>query len=194
MSVTAAAAAFLVLFVMLRWNPVVCALRCVGVYFGVFFISKPVRRIAGIDVEKMPGGEEMQELLDEAQRDLRSIKRSAAEIDDDAVRAEAEALSNTGSRIIEYLNENPDKIKLARRFLTYYLDTASRLLERYVDFSDTGLKSGEVSDILQKTAESLPLLNRAFEKQFTNLMEGELLDVETDIELLKTTLEMEGGK
>ena len=63
-----------------------------------------------------------------------------------------------------------------------------------MDFSDTGLKSGEVSDILKKTAESLPLLNRAFEKQFTNLMEGELLDVETDIELLKTTLEMEGGK
>ena len=41
---------------------------------------------------------------------------------------------------------------------------------------------------------SLPVLNKAFEKQFTHLMQGELLDVEADIELLKSTLKMEGGK
>ena len=49
-------------------------------------------------------------------------------------------------------------------------------------------------EILCKTAESLPVLNKAFEKQFTHLMQGELLDVEADIELLKSTLKMEGGK
>ena len=49
-------------------------------------------------------------------------------------------------------------------------------------------------EILCKTAESLPVLNKALEKQFTHLMQGELLDVEADIELLKSTLKMEGGK
>ena len=49
-------------------------------------------------------------------------------------------------------------------------------------------------EILCKTAESLPVLNKAFEKQFTHLMQGELLDVEADIELLKSTLKMECGK
>ena len=51
-----------------------------------------------------------------------------------------------------------------------------------------------VADILQKTAEALPVLNSAFEKQFAHLMQGELLDIEADIELLKSTLKMEGGK
>ena len=50
------------------------------------------------------------------------------------------------------------------------------------------------SVILETTAEALPVLNSAFEKQFTHLMQGELLDVEADIELLKSTLKMEGGK
>ena len=40
----------------------------------------------------------------------------------------------------------------------------------------------------------MPMLNQAFEKQFTRLMEGELMDVEADIALLEKTLKMEGGK
>ena len=110
------------------------------------------------------------------------------------MRQDAQILYATGVRILAYLKENPDKIKLARRFFTYYLDTAAKLLARYVDFQNTGLHSPEVADILQKTAEALPVLNSAFEKQFTHLMQGELLDVEADIELLKSTLKMEGGK
>ena len=45
-----------------------------------------------------------------------------------------------------------------------------------------------------ETAAALPVLNSAFEKQFTHLMQGELLDVEADIEVLKSALELEGGK
>ena len=155
----AAAIVFLLLFLFFHWNLIVCILLCVGIYFGLFFLLKPSRKIAGIDVESMPGGEEIRQLLDDAQAE-----------------------------------ENPDKIKLARRFFTYYLDTAAKLLTRYVDFQETELHSGEVADILQKTAEALPVLNSAFEKQFAHLMQGELLDIEADIELLKSTLKMEGGK
>ena len=49
-------------------------------------------------------------------------------------------------------------------------------------------------EILGKTADSIPVMNKAFERQFTHLMEGELLDVEADIELLNSTLKMEGEK
>ena len=147
-----------------------------------------------IDVESLPGGEEIQKLLDDAQADLGDIDQAVKAIADPAVQQDAQALYATGTGILAYLNENPDKIKLARRFFTYYLDTAAKLLARYVDFQNTGLHSEEVTEILCKTAESLPVLNKAFEKQFTHLMQGELLDVEADIELLKSTLKMEGGK
>lgn len=189
-----AAILFLLLFLFLHWNLIVCILLCVGVYFGLFFLLKPNRRIAGIDVESMPGGEEIQKLLDDAQTDLADIDKAVKAIADPAVQHNAQALYATGTRILAYLKENPDKIKLARRFFTYYLDTAAKLLARYVDFQNTGLHSEEVMEILCKTAESLPVLNKAFEKQFTHLMQGELLDVEADIELLKSTLKMEGGK
>ena len=189
-----ASAVFLVLFLLFRWNLIVCILLCVGIYFGLFLLLKPSRRIAGIDVESLPGGEEIQKLLDDAQADLGDIDQAVKAIADPAVQQDAQALYATGTGILAYLNENPDKIKLARRFFTYYLDTAAKLLARYVDFQNTGLHSEEVTEILCKTAESLPVLNKAFEKQFTHLMQGELLDVEADIELLKSTLKMEGGQ
>lgn len=189
-----ASAVFLVLFLLFRWSLIVCILLCVGIYFGLFLLLKPSRRIAGIDVESLPGGEEIQKLLDDAQADLGDIDQAVKAIADPAVQQDAQALYATGTGILAYLNENPDKIKLARRFFTYYLDTAAKLLARYVDFQNTGLHSEEVTEILCKTAESLPVLNKAFEKQFTHLMQGELLDVEADIELLKSTLKMEGGQ
>ena len=189
-----ASAVFLVLFLLFRWNLIVCILLCAGIYFGLFFLLKPSRKIAGIDVESLPGGEEIQKLLDDAQADLGDIDQAVKAIADPAVQQDAQALYATGTGILAYLNENPDKIKLARRFFTYYLDTAAKLLARYVDFQNTGLHSEEVTEILCKTAESLPVLNKAFEKQFTHLMQGELLDVEADIELLKSTLKMEGGQ
>lgn len=190
----AAAIVFLLLFLFFHWNLIVCILLCVGIYFGLFFLLKPSRKIAGIDVESMPGGEEIRQLLDDAQADLGDIDQAVKAIADPAVQQDAQALYATGTGILAYLNENPDKIKLARRFFTYYLDTAAKLLARYVDFQNTGLHSEEVTEILCKTAESLPVLNKAFEKQFTHLMQGELLDVEADIELLKSTLKMEGGQ
>lgn len=190
----AAAIVFLLLFLFFHWNLIVCILLCVGIYFGLFLLLKPSRRIAGIDVESLPGGEEIQKLLDDAQADLGDIDQAVKAIADPAVQQDAQALYATGTGILAYLNENPDKIKLARRFFTYYLDTAAKLLARYVDFQNTGLHSEEVTEILCKTAESLPVLNKAFEKQFTHLMQGELLDVEADIELLKSTLKMEGGQ
>lgn len=193
-SAVSASVLFLLLFLLLHWNFVVCIAICVGVYFGLFFLLKPSRKIAGVDVELMPDGEEIQKLLDDAQSDLMKIDSDMKQIASSEVRDNVLALHSTGVRIIDYLKENPEKIKLARRFFTYYLDTAAKLVARYVEFQNTGLRSEEVTEILQKTAESLPVLSSAFERQFTHLMQGELLDVEADIELLKSTLKLEGGK
>lgn len=185
---------FLLLFFPLQWSPLAAAALSVILYFGLCLLLKPRKRLGGIDIERIQGGEELQRLLNEAQKDLKQIGKAAREITNIKTRQDAEALEAGGKRILAYLQENPEKIGMARRFFTYYLDTAAKLLARYVDFQNTGLHSEEVTEILCKTAESLPVLNKAFEKQFIHLMQGELLDVEADIELLKSTLKMEGGK
>lgn len=187
-------AVFLLLFLAAGWNLAAAALLCILLYFGLGLILKPRKKIGGIDVEKIQGGEELQKLLEEARKDLKQISRAAREITNIKAKEDAEALEAGGRRILSYLEENPEKISMARRFFTYYLDTAAGLLERYTQLQETGLRTPEVTEALRKTAGTFPVLNDVFEKQFTRLMEGELMDVEAEISLLENTLKMEGGQ
>ncbi len=187
-------AVFLLLFLAAGWNLAAAALLCILLYFGLGLILKPRKKIGGIDVEKIQGGEELQKLLEEARKDLKQISRAAREITNIKAKEDAETLEAGGRRILSYLEENPEKISMARRFFTYYLDTAAGLLERYTQLQETGLRTPEVTEALRKTAGTFPVLNEVFEKQFTRLMEGELMDVEAEISLLENTLKMEGGQ
>ncbi len=186
-----AAGLFLALFLLLHWNLIVCILLSVGAYVGLYLLLKPSRKIAGVYLDSLPDGEEIRKMLEEAADDIKTLKESSRKIADPAVRKEAEALFATGSQILRYLMKNPEKLSQARRFFTYYLEMAVKLTNRYIELQATGLHTGEVTGVLRKTAGALPVLNRAFEKQFTHLMQGELLDVEADIGLLNSMLELE---
>lgn len=191
---TAVSCAVFLLLLAIGWNPLAAGILSVFLYFGLGLLLKPRRRLGGIDIEKIQGGEELQRLIDEAQKDLKQIGKAARSITNMKTREDAEALEEEGRRILTYLEENPEKIGMARRFFTYYLDTAAGLLERYIQLQETGLHTPEVKEALDRTAGALPVLNQAFEKQFTRFMEGELLDVEAEISLLENTLKMEGGR
>lgn len=193
-SVLLSCVVFLFLLLGLGWNPAVAGVLCVLLYFGLNLILKPRKKLGGIDIEKIQNGEELQKLLEEAKKDLKQIGKAAREITNVKTKADAEALEAEGRRILAYLEENPEKISMARRFFTYYLDTAAGLLDRYIQLQETGLRTPEVTEAINKTAQAFPVLNQVFEKQFTRFMEGELLDLEAEIGLLENTLKMEGGQ
>ena len=152
-------AVFLLLFLAAGWNLAAAALLCILLYFGLGLILKPRKKIGGIDVEKIQGGEELQKLLEEARKDLKQISRAAREITNIKAKEDAEALE-----------------------------------AGYTQLQEIGLRTPEVTEALRKTAGTFPVLNEVFEKQFTRLMEGELMDVEAEISLLENTLKMEGGQ
>ena len=175
---------FLTLFFLLHWNPIVSLLLSVGAYFGLFFLLKPRPKLAGISLDGVKNGEDWAALLEGAQEDLETLERAGQEIPNPSVAKKAQELSATARRLMAYLQKNREKIPQARRFFLYYLDTA----ERYRKLETTGLHTQEVLEIQQKTQEVLPALNQAFEKQFTQLMAGELLDAEVDIQVLQQIL------
>ena len=66
--------------------------------------------------------------------------------------------------------------------------TLETLLERYQAFQKAGVRSPEVVDLLKRTEQALPLLNQAFEKQYDQLLAGELMDTQVEIDVLKVAL------
>ena len=191
-SLAAALAFFGLAFWGLRLSWLLSLILVALLYGGLLLLTKPRRRIGGIDVEEIPGGEELEEKLSQAREDFKRIGEAMEEIEDEELFADSRKLHQKAGNILKFLEENPEKITEARRFIDYYQETASSLLEKYVRLQESGLGSKDAVRLKSQTRQALLTLNRAFEGQFEKLMRNELMDMEADLRLLKQTMKMEG--
>lgn len=189
----AALAVFFGLTLGLSWPFWIAGILAVGTYLGVFLLSKPRLKIGHIRVDTLPDGDELKLLMLDAKNDMDAIRDATKKITHLPIRQQGEQLYQTGLNILSYLEKHPDKISLARRFFGYYLDTAVAILQKYLPFQESGLRTEEVRRVAQETERAMPILNRAFERQFTNLMQNDMIDIESDIKVLEMNLRSEGG-
>ena len=179
---------FLLLFLALKWHPLVALALSAGLYGGVYLLLAPkvkeqtLRMTYGVDEE------EYQAVLAEARKDLAVLAQAEETMDSPQDREQVRRLWTTGSSLVSYLEKEPGMLPQARQFFLYYLDTAAHLMERYQAFQKAGVRSPEVVDLLQRTEQALPLLNQAFEKQYDQLLAGELMDTQVEIDVLKAAL------
>ena len=117
-SAAAAGGVFVLLLFLLEWSVFIDIPVVIGTYAGLYLMTKPRRRIGGIDIDFIENGEELEQKLIEAKDDHDSIKKSIAKIVDTQVKDEAERLSETSRAIIEYLENNPSKIRHASSLST----------------------------------------------------------------------------
>ena len=172
-----AAGLFLLLFLALRWHPLVALALSVGLYGGVYLLLAPKAKEQTLRMTYGVDEEEYQAVLAEARKDLAVLAQAEETMD-----------SPQGREQVRYLEKEPGKLPQARQFFLYYLDTAAHLLERYQAFQKAGVRSPEVVDLLQRTQQALPLLNQAFEKQYDQLLAGELMDTQVEIDVLQAAL------
>ena len=191
-SLAGAVVFFGVIWQLLGLNLALSAVLSVGVYGALTLLTRPARRIGSVNVEMLSGGQELEEKLEQAREDFRSIGSAMEEIADQEMKEASVRLHATAGKILDYLEAHPEKIMAARRFIDYYQYTASKLLNRYVELEESGLGTDEIKRLKGQTKQALLSLNQAFEGQFEKLMENELMDMDVEIRVLKQTMEMEG--
>lgn len=191
-SVLLAVLLFAALYLGMSFPVILSGALSVGLYFGLYLFLRPSSKIGRIEVDEMQGGELSLELMQEAERDMRSIEHLLPQVQDAGVRADVQGLEKTGRQILDYLTQHPDRIESAHRFADYYLDLAQKLVSKYVELQRSAGGGSQVDEVLSQTRDALGLLNGAFRKQLERLMEGDLMEVETDIRVLRETLRMEG--
>lgn len=152
----------------------------------------PTRSVGRVKVDFAKYDAEKRHILQEASADLRNIDTVLKQIQSPDIRTRGRRVYETGNRIIEYVTKYPEKITIARRFFNYYLETASSILVKYLDIQKTRIQTQEIRQLGERTTQALEILETAFEKQFGKLMVDEIMDIESDINLLETTLKMEG--
>lgn len=188
-----AAAAFFVLLFGFHWNALVAAAIAVGLYFAFALLLKPRRRIGNLVVDDLQNGEELQQIFEHAKQDLGVIDRSARSARNNRIRSGASKLVRTGSSLLNYLTQHVDLVPKARNFLHYYLDTAVEILGKYDSFCRSAIPDQDMARITANTISALDTLNKAFEDQYSHLLQGEVLDMEVDIDVLKNIAETDSG-
>lgn len=184
---------FLILLFLLRWNIVIALLLAAGSYVGLSLLLKPRRKIGSRDVEDIPHGEELRRMLDEARKDFDAIAHAMNQIYDEKVWQQAKRLKLLSENILQYLEEHPERIHDASGFIDYYQDTASMLLQGYVDLQKSGLDTEEARQMREQMEHSFNTLNTAFELQFQRIMRDELVDIHAEMQALEEMVKMEKG-
>ncbi len=182
---------FIALLFMFHWNFFVDIILATGAFFGFSMLFKPRRKIGKISIDMLPDGETMSRQLEEAQNDFRCIEQAMQQIKEPEVKRETQRLKQTAKNILAYLEKHPEKIRSARQFIDYYQETATSLLQKYIELQETELGTEDVMRLKKNTLKAIGTLNTAFEKQFQKLMYSEMLDMEAEIRLLEQTVKME---
>ena len=130
--------------------------------------------------------------MEGAGRDLTRIWACARRIADVQTKTDGLALTETGTRIYTYRRRQPEKISIAYRFLTYYLDTVGRILDQYIQYQEADLHTADVRRFQQKVRDLLPKLKAGFDEQLAQLMASERFDVEADMKVMEGLLNTGG--
>ena len=126
------------------------------------------------------------------QRLLRQLHEAGAALADPVLRDKAARLETVSARIFALAEADPGKEDQLRKFISYYLPTALKLLHTYAQLDGQGVDGENITKTKQSIERSLDLLVTAFENQLDKLFQSDALDVSADIAALEGMLNLDG--
>ena len=101
-------------------------------------------------------------------------------------------LSDIVNRMFDFVEKNPQKLRLLNKFIEYYMPTTLELLDNYETLKEQGLQSKNIDDSSEKIESTIPNLILAFRNQLDSLFEEKALNIDADINVLNDLLKREG--
>jgi hypothetical protein len=138
-----AAGAFLVCAAVLPVYSLPGFLGACAVAAGAYFLSdkKIPPRVVMVPAPEDPfatGEEALDAALEKARDDLEKLEVLNARIPAAALSAQISRMEKAGAAILQQVREHPEKGRDIRKFVTYYLPTAVKILTTYADLSASG--------------------------------------------------------
>jgi len=141
---------------------------------------------------KSTGDAMLDELILEGKNAVSAIKKAANEIENDVVSEKAYRLSELTEKIFAQLDGKPSSYSYVKRFSSYFLPATVKLLTSYRQMELQGTKGENISGTEKKISDVLDTTIAAYEKQLDALFADEALDIETDIEVMKSMIKNQG--
>lgn len=120
---------------------------------------------------------------------IRNIRNS---IYRDELSEKLNKLENVATQILNYVEKNPNKKQDVNKFINHYLPITIKLITSYKELNSQVVQGDNIKNAKDEIKKSIDLINTAFENLLDDLYEDTVLDISTDISVLKTLFKQEG--
>ncbi|MDA3845490.1 MAG: 5-bromo-4-chloroindolyl phosphate hydrolysis family protein [Vallitaleaceae bacterium] len=161
----------------------------------VYIVTETVQRPRVIDKQSSIEGDNKAYLDDVfmiGMKRIRNIEHYGSKIDKLEVKSNIKLICQLGEQIFVEIEDKPDTIKLSRRFLNYYLESAEKVTMLYEKLSKSAYQSEETVETLKQVENTLGLIVKQFKKQIMKIQQADFLDLDVEIKVLERTLLSEG--
>lgn len=159
---------------------------------AVYFVAGKL--FPGQDIEQEPttGDVTIDEEIRANLEQLKKLKEANAGIASPEMSKQLTRMEKAGLSILKAVADKPARATQVRRFMKYYLPTASKLMEKYKIMYDVDGKGDHITKAMHSVEDSIGLIATAFEKQLDQLYRDEALDMSSDIQVLETMMAGDG--
>lgn len=119
---------------------------------------------------------------------LQNLRDANAAISHPGITANLDRMTRAGDQIFKELGRDPQKVTMVRRFMSYYLPTAEKLMEQYRQLSEAQVKGENIESAMGRIENSMGMIADAFDKCADNLFKDSDMDIDAEIQVMKTLL------
>lgn len=134
---------------------------------------------------------EVRDLLKNVSEKMKTISDYEKQITEDTILQRLSEVNEITERIFKVLQNDPRKVKSARQFTSCYLESTIKVLKLYTELKFNAISSTEINLLQHKIENMLISLKEAYNKQLEKLLRNDVLNLNTEIEVLETLLKME---
>ena len=184
------------LFFILHFPIMITLILTFASFFGIYIVLFAFRPKDQLTIDLGTGitPEMIQTLLRESKEKIRELEYLTKQLKDEKMRATIYHIISTVKKIYENIRRDPEKMKVARQFLSYYFDTSISIVNKYSQLSMQDVKSPAISKALMKAENMLNSIDIAFNKQLAKLLSNDAMDLDVEIETLEKTFRSEDLK
>ena len=128
----------------------------------------------------------------ETERDIDKITDFSQKIDDAELTPALKEMIGILKEMVNYSKVNKEGEKKLEKINEYHLPTAIKMLDSYIEFCNFPVKNANMEKTAQEIEDVIIKLNEALKKMLVEMNHNKLIDINSDIDVLKTMLEKEG--
>lgn len=159
---------------------------------GARLIPKKVVWVKAPEMPFATGEAATDTMLEQVKRDLQALHTLNVRIPDDALSQNITRMEIAGAGILEQVAKSPRKAREIRKFATYYLPTAVKVLTTYASLDESGAGGANAANLMHDVERNAATIACAFEAQLDALFSGEVLDVSSDLHVLQNMFTGDG--